>query len=680
MKSKKLISRALSIGFLVILASFTFTGHASSQEDNPKKEIVDLSAKQLVVMIDGRFPTTGALTSGAGIVVGRRGGLVYIATARHVIEEIAETAVDLKVQFSDRPGVEIDAFILQNELDSGLDLALIGVPEALAPDSIKGQVPLNVARLQPKVEKGEGIAFLGQPAGEPWKLSPIGQQVLQSGITKLEIASTDAQPGYSGGAAIDENFRIVGIIVSTDGSRVSIIPLPLIKEKIEERSFPFDLENTERVLLILNEKSVAKNRIIDAGYSVDAEGYLKALNDEAISVFGAFEELNPLIDLSSFVDGIASLPESRLENVSRRVADSGLDAIVQLRVELKTWMEGDLSAFGLWALDYPKECKLTRSHKYSELFRDISCDDDYRSLSNFLKRLSHIARMARHSELLNNNITGFVPKWFSENRYPSGVPIITYTDRIALTEIPQCSYAIANAMVSVSPSDKIGFMPMRGNSGKYFINGNLVADQRIARSLSKYCPKYVSGNDELINPCITEALMVRECDGSITFLSVRNTLLDEEEEDRRLANIGKLKRGLNNFWSISTDRKGIQSAAVFGGTGKFDPIFLSFQCFNDSVIISADLRSFFGSPPNRVPLVLHFVSGDEEILLHGQQQNPVSPYTAAAKMLSPILDKLVKESGPVRMSIAGNNIGYLPLRGSSVALQKALKGKGCFLG
>lgn len=680
MSLKGPILAVLSIGIIMHFASFTYTGPASSDEIESTNQDVELSAKQLVVMIDGRFPTSGALTSGAGIVVGRKGGLLYIATARHVIEEIAETAVDLKVQFADRPGVEVDAFILQNELDSGLDLSLIGVPEALAPDSIKGQVSLNVARLQPKVEKGEGIAFLGQPSGEPWKLSPIGQQVLQSGITKLEIASTDAQPGYSGGAAVDENFRIVGIIVSTDGSRVSIIPLPLIKEKIEERSFPFDLENTDRVLVIIDEKSVAKNRIIDAGYSVDASGYLSVLDDEAISIFGPFEELNPQIDLSSFVDGIASLPESRLENVSRRIADSGLDAIVELRVELKAWMEGDLSAFKFWSLDYPTECNRAKSHKYGILFSGISCDDDYGSISAFLSQLTHVARMSRYNKYVDKEVSSYVPKWFTENISPESVPLITYTDRINLTSIPQCTYAIVNAMVSVSPSDKISFIPMQGNSGKYFTNGNLVADQRVARRLSRYCPKLVSGDQELINPCITEALLARECDGSITFVSLRNTLLSDAEESSRLYKMGKLGRRLNESWSTSLDRRGNVFATMVAGKGRFDPSFLSIRCFEDRVIINSDLKNFYTDIPNKVPLVLHFKSGDEEITLHGQEKNPISPYIATAQMLSPLLDKLVKEAGPVRMSIAENTIGYLPLRGSAAAFRKALTGKGCFLG
>jgi hypothetical protein len=235
-------------------------------------------------------------------------------------------------------------------------------------------------------------------------------------------------------------------------------------------------------------------------------------------------------------------------------------------------------------------------------------------------------------------------------------------------------------MVSVSPSDKVGFVPMQGNSGEYFVHGDLIADQRIARRMSRYCPKLVSGDKELINACITEALVARECNGSVTFLSVRNTLLGDEEEAARLAKMKKLGRKLNNSWSTSLDRRGNRYASMVAGRGKYDPSFLSIRCFEDRVLILADFKEFFDKVPNKVPLVLHFEAGAEEITFYGQQHNPISPYIATAQMLSPLLDKMAQEAGPVRMSIADNTIGYLPLRGSADAFRMALTGRGCFLG
>ncbi|WP_306030177.1 serine protease [Stappia sp. MMSF_3263] len=229
---------SLAISLLMCVSA----GLAQEAEENENEAF---SAKQLVVMIDGRFPTTGKLTEGAGIVVGRKGGLVYIATAGHVVQGLTETAEDIKVQFRDRPGEEIDATPWPSNLDKGIDLAVLVVPEDRAPASITSLNEFSAARIAQEVEAGEGAYLFGQPSGKVWSGNKSPEKVVSSTSTAIEVESSSVVPGMSGGATFDEGLRIIGLIIETDNGLARIIPLKFLKEKMEEAGYPFDLVDTK---------------------------------------------------------------------------------------------------------------------------------------------------------------------------------------------------------------------------------------------------------------------------------------------------------------------------------------------------------------------------------------------------------------------------------------------------
>jgi hypothetical protein len=208
-----------------------------------------LSAEQLVVMVDGRFPTTGQLTEGAGVIVGRRGGLVYIVTAGHVVQGFTEAATDITIQFRDRPGEEVEATLWPSNLDRGIDLAILVVPEDRAPDAITSVEQLSVARLSRELAEGEGVYFLGQPSGRVWDGNRQAERVVSSTTTVIEVVSTTVVPGMSGGATLDEDFQIVGIIIETENGLARAIPLRLVQETLERVGYPFSLIERETGLL-----------------------------------------------------------------------------------------------------------------------------------------------------------------------------------------------------------------------------------------------------------------------------------------------------------------------------------------------------------------------------------------------------------------------------------------------
>ena len=241
------MTAGLPVRFLTWMALSVYalaaTAHAQQAE-----ETAAISAKQLVVMIDGRFPTSGALTSGAGIVVGRKGGLVYIATAGHVVRDLMEEAEDIRVQFPDRPGLEVNATIFPASFDKGIDVALLIVPQSEAPEAITTLETFPAARMSTEIRTGEGVYLFGQPGGKVWSGNRSPEKVQAARTTAIEVESNTVVPGLSGGAALDEGLRIVGIIVETDNGVARSIPIRFLKEIIESGGYPFMLGDAEAPL------------------------------------------------------------------------------------------------------------------------------------------------------------------------------------------------------------------------------------------------------------------------------------------------------------------------------------------------------------------------------------------------------------------------------------------------
>ena len=233
---------SIALVSLISLILTAASGHADNH-DQVKSPLIP--AKQFVVMIDGRFPTRDVLTTGAGLVVGRKDGQVYVVTAGHVVRNLRESARDIKIQFSNNPGEEIAATLWPTEFDKGVDLAVLIVPEASVPKSIVSLKSLPVARLSDEVEIGEGAFLLGQPGGNNWSGNKSPEKITSVTSTAIEVESPSVVPGMSGGATFDEGLRIIGLIVEAENGLARAIPLKFLKETLEQNGYPFELVDAD---------------------------------------------------------------------------------------------------------------------------------------------------------------------------------------------------------------------------------------------------------------------------------------------------------------------------------------------------------------------------------------------------------------------------------------------------
>ena len=150
---------------------------------------------------------------GTGFVAWREAGASYLVTAAHVVDEASGSFVTVS-----RKGGSWSGEIVR--VDRSNDLAVVrisGRPSGAAP---LWQVP---RRSPPHV--GEQLLLVGSPFG----LEGTVTTGVVSRVTRNAI-QTDAaaNPGNSGGPALDERGRIVGVLVAGGGQNVNFA-VPIAK-------------------------------------------------------------------------------------------------------------------------------------------------------------------------------------------------------------------------------------------------------------------------------------------------------------------------------------------------------------------------------------------------------------------------------------------------------------------
>ena len=173
------------------------------------------AAEDLVVMIDGRFNQP---IQGAGVVFAVDGGYTYIATMFHVVRQSLpdgdRTASGLRVRFRNDPFTGVDADYVT--ADRGKLLAVIRTKSTGA--------AFNFARLGDLDQVANGLPAyaIGQP-GKDWGVTYTPGPISDVGAVWLDVQSAYIQHGHSGGALIDQQGGIIGLVNETDGSTAQVL-------------------------------------------------------------------------------------------------------------------------------------------------------------------------------------------------------------------------------------------------------------------------------------------------------------------------------------------------------------------------------------------------------------------------------------------------------------------------
>jgi S1-C subfamily serine protease len=160
------------------------------------------------------FTVTTRKALGAGFVAWTDGGATYLVTANHVVADSPSRFVTIERRSGSWSGE-----IVRN--DPAHDLAVIRVSGA-----IKGAAPLwQEPGRGGKPKPGEQLVL----AGSPYGLDGTVTTGVVSRVTK-KLIQTDAaaNPGNSGGPAVDRQGRVVGVLVSGGGQNLNFaVPIDL---------------------------------------------------------------------------------------------------------------------------------------------------------------------------------------------------------------------------------------------------------------------------------------------------------------------------------------------------------------------------------------------------------------------------------------------------------------------
>ncbi len=221
-------SQNLGVRVLAVFLLLALNSSFSQAED--KERMVD-SLQKNVVRIEAK-------EDGFGFIVGERGGLLYIVTARHVAvgrDDVPTTGTArVRVEFYDRRGKMYDAELLGTH-DVARDLAVLTVP---APSGVEWSRECLAGA--EKQKGGTSVWFVGRD--RDWKPSVSPGRLLAGpsidGV--LEIDGMSVRPGSSGGPAISET-GIIGLIQTDSALETRALSVDFIRKEFQEWNHPWDL-------------------------------------------------------------------------------------------------------------------------------------------------------------------------------------------------------------------------------------------------------------------------------------------------------------------------------------------------------------------------------------------------------------------------------------------------------
>lgn len=224
---------------------------------------------RLVVMISGQLGD--APTLGAGILFGRAKDKVYVVTANHVVRRGPDVAHDVSVKFKDAPDMPARA-VVTPYFDSETDVAVLEVDRRTA----TGFDPCSLFLFQlndgQTLKRGDPVNSVGNPQGFGWGMSVTPEVVASVDADRILFQSTFLSPGHSGGALLNIEGSIVGMLQSDQqpygmARRLSAI-LPVL------RKWNFTVELYQRTAMLQDRYSDFESVLEEAV----ARGDLAAVN------------------------------------------------------------------------------------------------------------------------------------------------------------------------------------------------------------------------------------------------------------------------------------------------------------------------------------------------------------------------------------------------------------------
>ncbi len=185
----------------------------------PKDDLLPILRPVVLVVADFSSRQRQGSERGTGIVIKREGKRTLIITNRHVVydQQSNQMGKDIRVEFFSNPpegksrmGRKVKLLAMTNPEDE-IDLAVLEVigdlPEDIQPLPI-GDTPIS---------RGMPIRAIGNPLrGLPWLM--VDGKIASYNHQQIQIYGSAISPGTSGGAIINSENKLLGIIVEAEAN------------------------------------------------------------------------------------------------------------------------------------------------------------------------------------------------------------------------------------------------------------------------------------------------------------------------------------------------------------------------------------------------------------------------------------------------------------------------------
>jgi len=193
----------------------------------------------MLVMIDCKLDDNDSFGNrviepsfGAGIIFGFDSDHLYIVTVRHIVFSFDDSpAQNIEVKFFGLGGESIKAE-LTTDNDRDLDIAVLYVKRSRISESLISSIPFRCLGNPDDSKRGDLVYLLGYNGHEPWE-SSVGLDRMKSVQANiLEFESAALTFGYSGGALMDDSWRIIGINRITAPSNGLAVRIDAVTSKL----------------------------------------------------------------------------------------------------------------------------------------------------------------------------------------------------------------------------------------------------------------------------------------------------------------------------------------------------------------------------------------------------------------------------------------------------------------
>jgi Trypsin-like peptidase domain len=195
-------------------------------------------AQRLVVMVQGDLES-GGVSIGAGIVFARAVDRLYVVTAYHVVNPPGHPVRRIRVAFNGAPDRWLPATI--GQADQKLDMEVLTVSAHDASVDLVSFDFLTTTEDLGKLRPGVVAYAMGQGDGRLWDTTLKADPISRTDDTTIEIQSLNVAPGHSGGALLDTEGDLLGMVLWIAPRYASALRYDVLLRRLATFNYPVAL-------------------------------------------------------------------------------------------------------------------------------------------------------------------------------------------------------------------------------------------------------------------------------------------------------------------------------------------------------------------------------------------------------------------------------------------------------